>query len=104
MPWPAALLMVQDLAATGLERDLHAARLIPIAFDGYLRPGSAVEVKGSDVVKGKLNHRGSPFLLLRIRPPDFLAGDLLSRRTKSGQYDDHVTYGEAASEQAGRGT
>ena len=115
MPWEAAVALSAWLARRQQHGDLSAARCLIVQFDGYLRPGEAVELCWSAVTPPTPGIRGARRWAVRVRPsPDDPEGSVLDLRrarqglprpppAKAGGHDCTVVYGEPASSAAGRG-
>ena len=103
LPWPAALLLAHALTRRGTAECLTAARAIIVCFDGYLRVGSALQIRSMDIVVSPAMASASfSTVAVRLAPPSLVEGDLWSHRTKSGEYDDIIPFGDLQSQRAGR--
>ena len=95
--------MAAHLARQGNPLALEAARAVVILYDGYLRPSELLELRANDVHvldKAAGARYGKVSATIRpCRPDDGLPP---MPRTKAGEYDDTVTFGDAASAKAGR--
>jgi integrase len=107
MPQQAWLLALDSLLKSGDPDDRNAAMALAVQFDGYLRPGEVCALTAADIKIAPASQRkqGYPVVTALIAPAPGAPGSgaVPSRRTKAGEQDDTVIFGDAASEKAGRG-
>jgi hypothetical protein len=103
LPWEACCLVAAWLARRGWPGDLAAGRACIVAFDGYMRPSEVLSIRAIDVTV--LRHRTSlPYGRVSVTLAPFVVdcGAPAAPRTKSGDYDDTILFGDASSIAAGR--
>jgi len=103
LPWEAYVLISAWPARQGGTVNVLAARLLVVLYDGSLRPSEGLAIRGCDV---HVRPRDSGhYLPLAIKIAPFVADTGLppAPRTKAGEYDDTVVFGEQPSLMAGRG-
>ena len=104
LPWEAAVLIADFLARRGDPQSLDAARAVVILYDGFLRPSELLGLRCCDIhVLGRRTGARYGKVATTIRPSAVDDGSLPLPRTKAGDYDDTVTFGDTASASAGRG-
>ena len=102
MPWEAAMLLCRFLLQRQLPLDRLVAEMVVVMFDGYLRLSEILSLLGGHItVLPKA--RTLPYTPVSISIYPMGDPQLAGPRTKSGEYDDTIVFGTAASKQAGRG-
>ena len=103
-PWEAVLLIASSLAELDGAEGLAAARACVLAFEACLRPSEVLSIRSCDVtVLAQQGVNQYPRITVRIAPSAPDTGERPQSRTKSGEYDDSVIIGDAASIKAHRG-
>ena len=82
----------------------QAAQALAIGYDGYLRPSEALSLTAASVhVSTSRPNATAGRVAITICPFSDNSGYAPAKRTKSGEYDDSVVFGDAASTAANRG-
>ena len=103
LPWEGVVLIASWLLDQENQQDVAMARAMVVAFDGYFRPSEVLGIRGCDItIARKALLSRIPPATVRLAPSAADRGDLPNPRTKSGSYDDTVSFGDDASTAAGR--